>query len=66
MNLFDEKSFEKACGKMMPLRRNMSIFNGDKFQCACGSEHAFDINIISVLPIFSFDYKNEKIKYIQS
>jgi len=26
MNLYDDKSFEKACGKMMHLRRNMSTF----------------------------------------
>ena len=49
VNLYDEKSFEKACGKMMPLRRNMSTFNGDKFQCACGSKHTFNSNSISVL-----------------
>lgn len=49
MNIFDEKSFEKACGKMMPVRRNMSTFNGEKFQCACGGEHTFDVNMISVI-----------------
>ncbi|WOS36714.1 hypothetical protein RP300_00244 [Oligella urethralis] len=49
MILVDERSFEKACGKMMPVRRNMSTFNGDKFKCACGAEHTFDADMISVL-----------------
>jgi hypothetical protein len=49
MNLYDENSFEKACGKMMPLRRNMSIFNGDVFECACGGVHTFYSNSTSVL-----------------
>ena len=50
MNLLDEQSFEKECGKMMPLRRNMSVFDGTSFQCACGSTHtfnSFNINVVT-------------------
>ena len=45
MNLCDKESFEKACGKMMPLRRDMATFDGDKFQCACGNIHTFNPTI---------------------
>jgi len=49
MKLLDEKSFHKICSEMMPLRRNMETFDGDKFQCACGGEHTFSPYTISVL-----------------
>jgi hypothetical protein len=50
MGLLDEKSFEIEGGNdMMPLRRNMETFNGDKFQCACGNEHTFNSYTISVI-----------------
>ena len=41
MAFLDESAFENACGKMMPVRRDMSTFIGDKYQCACGREHMF-------------------------
>jgi len=34
---------------MASLRRDMSTFNGDNFQCACGSEHTFYTGAIRVL-----------------
>ena len=49
MKLLDQTRFEKACGRMMPLRRNMDNFNGDGFRCACGSQHTFDTLSILVL-----------------
>jgi len=49
MILLDEKSYEKAIKELMPSRRNMSIFNGDKFLCACGSEHLFYSGVIRVV-----------------
>lgn len=41
MEFLDENAFENACGKMMPVRRDMATFLGDKYQCACGREHTF-------------------------
>lgn len=49
MSILSQSAFEKACGKMMPLRRDMSTFNGDNFQCACGSDHTFYSGMTSVL-----------------
>ena len=49
MSILSGPAFEKACGKMMPLRRDMSTFDGDNFQCACGNEHTFYSGAISVL-----------------
>lgn len=49
MNILSDSEFEKICGKMMPLRRDMSTFNGDNFQCACGREHTFYSGMISVV-----------------
>jgi hypothetical protein len=49
MNILSETDFEKTCGKMMPLRRDMSTFNGDNFRCACGKEHTFYTYSIKVL-----------------
>ena len=49
MILLDRKSFNKACEELMPLRRNMSTFDGDKFPCACGTEHTFFTNSIVVI-----------------
>lgn len=50
MALVDVGTFEKMAGKMMPVRRNMSTFDGDSFQCACGKKHSFSsysMNVIS-------------------
>lgn len=41
MQFLDEDTFEHACGKMIPVRRDMSTFIGDRYQCACGREHTF-------------------------
>lgn len=49
MNILSEIAFEKACGKMIPLVRDLSIFEGDIFKCACGQEHTFYSGVISVL-----------------
>ncbi len=49
MELIDENSFHAACGKMIPVRRNMSTFDGEQFKCACGSEHTFYKEKIVVL-----------------
>ena len=35
-------SFARKAGAMMPLRRNMETFNGDKYRCTCGSRHIFN------------------------
>lgn len=50
MNILNEVDFQKTCGKMVPLRRDMSNFDGDNFKCSCGAEHTFysySINVLS-------------------
>ena len=49
MKLVDQTTCDKMAGDMMPVRRNMSTFDGDIYQCACGEKHSFSsykMNII--------------------
>lgn len=39
--ILDEASFSKLCGKQIPLRRDMEVFDGDSYDCACGGSHTF-------------------------
>ena len=49
MNLVDEATFERKCGKMVPLMRNVSIFDGDHYKCACGESHIFTKGLTPVI-----------------
>ena len=49
MKLVNEEEFNAIAGRMMPVRRNMKTFNGDKFDCACGATHIFNKDTIFVV-----------------
>jgi len=49
MILVSKKDFEQMAGKVMPLRRNMSTFDGENYQCACGDVHEFNSSIALVI-----------------
>jgi len=49
MKIVSKEEFKRLIGNSMPPQRNMNTFNGDRFDCACGSTHAFGIDNIKVI-----------------
>ena len=49
MKLVDQETFDQMAGDMIPVRRNMSTFDGDTYQCACGGKHSFSSYTMNVI-----------------
>lgn len=43
-----ENELNRLAGKLMPLRRNTKIFDGDTFDCCCGKSHIFYTGLTKV------------------
>lgn len=47
--ILSEDEFEKMGGKMIPLKRDTRIFDGDKYECCCGKTHTFQTGVTNVM-----------------